>query len=75
MPRHLRYDIDALNRAVDFARKAPDAIPLIGNNRLLFNIVPPDYINKTGFDACSAASAFIQIHFNIGAHVPSEPYQ
>jgi hypothetical protein len=51
--------MDTLSRAVDLACKAPDAIPLIGNNRLLFGIVPPHHVYKTGFNAGSAAGTFI----------------
>jgi hypothetical protein len=63
-----------IGRTVDLAHKAPDAIPLIGNNRLLFGVVPPDHIHKTGFDAGSTAGTFIQIDFNAGTHAPSVVY-
>jgi hypothetical protein len=75
LSRHLRYDIDALSRAVDLARKTPDAIPLIGNNRFHFGVVPPDHIRETGFCAGSAAGTFIQIYFDFGTHAPSELYK
>jgi hypothetical protein len=68
----MRYDVYALSRAIDLTRKAPDAIPLIRNNRFLFNIVPPHHIHKTSFDAGLAAGAFISVNFNVGAHAPSK---
>ena len=69
MSRQLRHDSDALNRTVDLACKAPDAIPFIGDNRPFFGVIPPHHIHKAGFDAGSAAGAFIHINFNAGAHV------
>jgi hypothetical protein len=71
LSRHLRDDIDALSRAVDLARKAPDAIPLVGHCRLSFGIVPTDHVHETGFDAGSAAGTFIEIYFDLGTHAPS----
>jgi len=64
----LRYDVDALGRAIDLARKTPDAILFIGNNRSLFGLVPPHHIDKAGFDAGLTTGAFFSIDFNAGTH-------
>jgi hypothetical protein len=73
MFRHLRYHLDALNRAIDLAGKAPDAITFIGNNRHIPGNIPSHHIHKTGFDTGFAAGAFVSINFNIGTHVTSHP--
>jgi hypothetical protein len=72
LSRHLGYDIDTLSRAIDFTGKAPDTIPLIVNHRLLFGLVPSDYIHETSFDAGSAACTFFSIDFNAGTHAASK---
>jgi hypothetical protein len=72
LSRHLRYDVDTLSRAIDFTGKAPDAIPLIRNHRLLFGIVPSDHIHKTSLDAGLAAGTFFSIDFNVGTHAASK---
>jgi hypothetical protein len=61
-----------LSRAIDFTGKAPDAIPLIGNHRLLFSLVPSDHIHETSFDAGLAACTFFSIDFNVGTHAASK---
>ena len=68
---HMRCDTDALNRTVDLAGEAPDAVLLISNHRLPFGIIPSQYVYKTGFDTGFAAGAFFQIDFNVGAHTAS----
>jgi hypothetical protein len=68
----LRYDVDAFSRAIDLARKTPDAILFIRNNRLLFGLVPSHYIHKTGFDAGLAAGTCFSIDFNAGTHAASK---
>jgi hypothetical protein len=68
----MRDDVDALSRAVHFAGKAPDAVLLIGNPRLVLGIIPPQYVHKTGFDAGSAAGAFFIVDFNVGTHAASK---
>jgi hypothetical protein len=72
LSRHLRNDVDALSRTIDFARKAPDAIPFIRDNRFLFGVVPSHYIHKTSLNAGFTASTFIQINLDIGTHAPSK---
>jgi hypothetical protein len=72
LSRHLRYDVDTLSRAIDLTGKAPDAIPLIRNHRLLFGIVPSDHIHKASFNAGLAAGTFFYIYFNIGTHAASK---
>jgi hypothetical protein len=72
LSRHLRYDLDALSRTIDFAGKTPDAIPFIRDNRLLFGLVPSHHIHKTGLNAGLTASTLIQIDLDIGTHVPSK---
>jgi hypothetical protein len=59
LSRHLRYDVDALSRTIDFASKTPDAIPLVRDSRLLFGFVPSHHIHKTSLDAGLTASTFI----------------
>ena len=68
----MRYDINTLNRTVDLAGEAPDAVLLISNHRLIFGIIPPYYVYKTCFDAGFAAGAFFQIDFNVGTHAASK---
>lgn len=68
---HVRDDVNALNRTVDLAGEAPDAVPLIGNHRLLPGIIPSEHIHKTCIDAGFAAAAFFQINLNGGTHAAS----
>jgi len=68
----MRYDINALNRTVDLACEAPDAVLLVSYHRLLFGFIPSHYVYKTCFDAGSAAGTFFQIDFNIGTHAASQ---
>jgi hypothetical protein len=68
----LRYDVDAFSRAIDLTRKTPDAITLIGNNRLVFGIIPSYHVHKTGFDAGPATGTFFSIDFNPGTHAASK---
>lgn len=68
---HVRYDLDALNRTVDLAGEAPDAVLLIGDHRLLFRIIPSQHIHKTCLDAGFTAGAFFKIDFNVGTHTAS----
>jgi hypothetical protein len=65
-------DINALNRTIDLAGEAPDAVLFIGNHRLLLGIIPSHYIHKTRIDAGSAAGAFFKIDFNVGTHAASK---
>jgi hypothetical protein len=69
--RHLRYDVDALSRAIDFARKTPDAIPLIRDNRLSIGFVPSHHIHKTSFNAGLTAGTFFSVNFDVGTHASS----
>jgi hypothetical protein len=68
----LGYDVDTLGRAIDFARKTPDAIPLIRNDRPFLLLVPSHHIHKTGIDAGLAAGTLIEMNLNVGTHAPSE---
>jgi hypothetical protein len=69
---HMRYDTNTLNRTVDLAGEAPDAILLKSDLRLLFCVIPSHYVYKTCFDAGLAAYAFFQIDLNAGAHAASK---
>jgi hypothetical protein len=69
---HVRYDINTLNRTVDLAGEAPDAVLLISNHRLLFGVIPSNHVNKTCSDAGFTAGAFFQIDFNVGTHAASK---
>jgi hypothetical protein len=68
----VRNDIDALNRTVDLASEAPDAVLFISNHRPIFGIIPSYYIHKTCIDAGSAAGAFFKIDSNVGTHAASK---
>jgi hypothetical protein len=68
----LRYDVDALSRAIDLARKTPDAILFIRNNRLVFGFVPSHHIYKACFDAGLATGTFFSIDFYAGTHAASK---
>jgi hypothetical protein len=68
----MRYDVDALSRAIDLAGKAPDAILFVCDNRFFFVLVPSHHIHKTRFNASLAARAFIKMNLNVRAHAPSK---
>jgi hypothetical protein len=61
-----------LNRTVDLAREAPDAVLFISNHRLLCGVIPSHHVYKTCFNAGFAAGAFFQIDFNVGTHAASK---
>jgi hypothetical protein len=71
LSRHLRYYVNALNRTIDLAGEAPDAVPLVGDNRLLPGLVPANHVDKTSLKTGFAAATCFLVDFDSCAHLIS----